>query len=193
MYEFLQGELDSKSPGAVTVLVGGVGYRLRVPLSTYEALPREGAQVRLLTHLHVREDALTLYGFASETERDLFRMLLGVSQIGPMVALRIMSSCSPPQFKRYILDGDVDALKSMVKGVGAKTAQRLVLELKGPMEDLAVAPAERATDRLSRDAVEALLALGESRPAAEKAVRAAVERLGPNASLQELVSEAFSH
>ena len=152
MYEFLQGELVSKSPAAAVLCAGGIGYHLRIPLSTYESLPREGQSVRLLTHLHVREDELTLYGFATEVERDLFRMLLGVSQIGPMVALRVLSSCTPAQFKRYILHEDVEALSSMIKGVGAKTARRLIIELQGPVRDLAVAAEE--TDLVSIDPLE---------------------------------------
>jgi Holliday junction DNA helicase RuvA len=192
MFEFLQGELVGKTPAAATILVGGVGYEVRTPLSTYEALPREGAQVRLLIHLRVREDELTLYGFATSIERDMFRMLLGVSQIGPATALRVLSSCSAAQFKRLILDEDADALRAMVKGVGPKTARRLVLELKEPVKELAVAPAETEADQVARDAIQALVALGETRPAAQKAIRKALEKLGPGAGLQELLEEALS-
>lgn len=193
MLEFLQGELVSKAPAEATVRVGGIGFRVRIPLSTYDGLPREGAEVRLLTHLHVREDELSLYGFATELERELFRMLLPVNKVSTVVALRVLSSCSPAQFKRYILDEDVDALKSMVKGVGPKTAGRMILELQGPVQDLAVVAEEKEVDQVARDALRALLTLGETRPAAEKAVRAAMEKLGPDASLQRLVEEAFSH
>ena len=91
MIDFLHGRLASKTPTAVTILVAGVGFRVQVPLSTFEALPGENAEVRLLTHLHVREAEMSLYGFATEAERELFRMLLGVSRIGPMVALRVLS------------------------------------------------------------------------------------------------------
>ena len=192
MLDFLQGELVSKVPGRAVIRVAGVGFDLRIPLSTYEALPREGSDARLLTHLHVREDDLTLYGFATSEERELFLMLLGVSQIGPMVALRVLSSCSPSQFKRYVLDEDVDALKSMVKGVGAKTARRLVVELQGAVRELAVPAAEAAVGDAARDAIQALMALGETRPAAERAVLAATKKLGADASLQSLVEEALS-
>lgn len=192
MYDFLQGELVSKTPAAATIRVGGIGYRVQIPLSTYEALPSEGAEVKLVTHLHVREDELSLYGFATELERDLFRMLLPVSHVGPVAAMRVLSSCSAAQFKRYILDEDADALKSMVKGIGAKTARRLIVELQGAVKDLAVAPAEAVVDQTVRDAVQALIALGESRAAAQKAVRAAMEKLGPDVSRQKLVEEALS-
>jgi Holliday junction DNA helicase RuvA len=191
MIEFLQGALVSKAPAVVTIRVAGVGFRVQVPLSTYEALPREGAEVKLLTHLQVGEDEFRLYGFATELERDLFRMLLGVSHVGPVVALRVLSSCSPAQFKRYVLDGDADALKGMAKGIGAKTARRLVAELQEPMKQLAVAPAEAVGGRPAIDAIQALVALGESRAAAERAVKAALAKLGQDADRQSLVEEAL--
>lgn len=193
MIDFLQGQLVSKSPAAAIIRVAGVGFRVYTPLSTYEALPREGEEARLLTHLHAREDGLSLYGFATELERDLFRMLLGVSQIGPMVAMRILSSCPPARFKRYILDEDVDALKTMVKGIGPKSARRLIVELQGPVEALAVEPLEAPASQVVRDAIQALVALGESRIAAEKAVNAALKKLGPDADRQSLVEQALSH
>jgi Holliday junction DNA helicase RuvA len=190
--DFLHGRLVEKSPAAVTVQVAGLGFRINVPFSTYEALPTEGTEVRLHTHLHVREDEMSLYGFASASERTLFRMLLGVSRIGPMVALRVLSGCRPEDFKRYVLDGDADSLQSLVKGIGAKTAKRLVVELQGPIEDLAVATDAVDAGSTVRDAVQALVALGESRASAERSVRAAVDKLGADADLQEIVEEALS-
>ena len=141
----------------------------------------------------MREDELCLYGFATELERDLFRMLRGVSRVGPMVAMRVLSSCSAAQFKRYILDEDVDALKTMVKGIGAKTARRLVAELQEPVKELAVAPSEPVASQAARDAIQALIALGESRAAAERAVKAALEKLGPDVDRQRLVEQALAH
>jgi Holliday junction DNA helicase RuvA len=193
MLDFLHGELVRKLPAEATVRVAGIGFLVRIPLSTYDVLPREGGEVTLLTHLHVREDELSLYGFATELERDLFRMLLPVNKISTVVALRVLSSCSPAQFKRYILDEDVDALKSMVKGVGPKTARRMILELQAPVKELAVAEAEREVDRLAADAIRALLTLGETRAAAEKSVQAAIQRLGPDATIQQLVEAAVSN
>ena len=172
----------------MSLIVEGV----RVPLSTYEALPGVGQQAGLLTHLHVREDELSLYGFATELERDLFKMLLGVSKIGPVVAMGVLSSCLPAQFKRYILDEDVDALRTMVKGIGTKTARRLILELQGAMKDLAVEPLAAPAGEAARDAVQALVALGESRVSAERSVQAALEKLGPDADRQKLMEEALS-
>ncbi len=192
MIDFLQGALVRKSPAAVTVQVAGVGFFVQIPLSTYEALPPEGAEVRLLTHLLVREDDLSLYGFATELERELFRMLLGVSRVGPVVALKVLGSCPADRFKRYILDEDAAALQAMAKGIGAKTARRLIAELQGPVKRLAVTPAEAEGGQAAADAVQALVALGEPRAAAERAVKAAVERLGRDADRQRLVEEALS-
>lgn len=192
MIEFVQGELVAKRPESVTVRVGGMGFNVRIPLTTYEALPRPGEEARLLTHLHVREDELALYGFATGMEREMFLMLIGVSHVGPMVALRVVSACPPAQFKRYILDEDADTLRALVKGIGKKTAARLILELKEVVERLAVQAAESAGADAARDAVDALVALGESRAAAQKAVNTALQKLGSGADQQALVQEALS-
>ncbi len=192
MIEFLQGVLVSKSPTAVVVQAGGMAFMVQIPTSTYEALPREGAEARVLTHLQVREDQVSLYGFAAEEERALFRMLQGVSRVGPAVALRVLSSCSVPQFRRYIMDEDADALRSMVKGIGTKTARRLILELQGRMQDMVVSEAGPPEGQAARDAVRALVALGESRTAAEQAVKAASDKLGPDAETEALLAAALS-
>ena len=193
MIDFLHGELVEKTPESVVVQVGGLGMRVRIPTSTYDALPREGKTARVLTYLHVREDELSLYGFATTIERDLFRMLLGVSQVGPAVALNVLSSCPPESFKRYIMDEDAKAIAALVKGIGPKTARRLIVELQSRMKDLAVQAAEGASDnQVVRDTVEALVTLGESRASAEKAVREALKRVGPDVDQQTLMSEAVS-
>jgi holliday junction DNA helicase RuvA len=192
MIEFLDGELAAKSPEAAIVQVSGVGFHVQVPLSTYDALPREGRRVRLFTHLQVREDGLSLFGFATELERRLFRMLTGVSGISSTIALRVLGSCSAAELKRLILDGEADVLSHMVKGIGAKIAGRMVLELKKPIEDLEVVAAESAAGQAARDAAQALVALGESRLQAERAVREALVRLGPDADHQQLLQEALS-
>ncbi|MFO8007813.1 MAG: Holliday junction branch migration protein RuvA [Candidatus Brocadiia bacterium] len=192
MIEFLQGELAGSAPDAVVLRVGGVAFSVQVPLSTYDALPGEGAQCRLLTHLHVREDELSLYGFATAEERQLFRMLLPVSHVGPAVALRVLSACNVAQFKRFILDEDSDSLKTLIKGIGAKTARRLVLELQEPVKELAVEAAPSALDEAVEDAIQALVTLGEPRARAERAVLAAREALGAEADHQSLVQEALS-
>ncbi len=192
MIEFLQGNLVVKSPDAVVVQVHGIGYRVCIPLSTYEALPPEGKEARVLTHLHVREDELSLYGFASPQERELFRMLIGVSQVGPAVALRALGSCSVAQFKRFILDEDAESLRTLVKGIGPKTARRLIVELKGPIEQLAVEAAPTVRSRAAADAIRALVTLGESRAAAERAVMAVLKRMGDEVDEERLVQEALA-
>jgi Holliday junction DNA helicase RuvA len=125
----LSGRLASKDIDEVLVDVQGVGYRVSIPLSTYEHLPGEGEEVRLLTHLHVREDELALYGFASDRERRLFEILIGVSGIGPRLALHVLSRLTPERFVGAITRGDLTTLTG-ISGVGKKTAERMVLELK---------------------------------------------------------------
>jgi Holliday junction DNA helicase RuvA len=147
----------------------------------------------VLTYLHVREDDLTLYGFARPIERELFCMLLGVSQVGPAVAMNVLSSCPPESFKRYIMDEDSKAIAALVKGIGPKTARRLIVELQSRMKDLAVQAAEgEPENQVVRDTVDALVQLGTSRAAAEKSVRAALKRLGPDVDHQTLLSAAVN-
>ncbi|MCD6416397.1 MAG: Holliday junction branch migration protein RuvA [Planctomycetes bacterium] len=191
MIDSLQGEVIAKSPSVLVLRVGGIGFRIYIPLSTFEALPPEGQDATILTHLYVREDELSLYGFARPGERQLFRLLLSISRVGPSVALRILSSCSPAEFKRFVIDEDVDSLKTLVKGIGKKTAMRLIVELHDSIEDLGVEAARAARSQVVRNAVEALVSLGESRSAAERAVLDAVERLGPDADEERVVHAAI--
>jgi len=191
MIDSLEGTLTSKTPAEVTVQVSGLGYRAHVPLSTFSALPVVGDPVRLLTHLYVREDQIKLYGFASEAERELFLMLLGVNRVGPAVAIQVLSSCPVEEFRRLVGAGDVAKLSSMVKGVGKKTAQRLVLELKG---ELAMEQEDREVEAggATADVVKALISLGETPANARKLVRHAVKRLGPDADEEALMREVLS-
>ncbi len=192
MIDSLEGTLTSKSPMALTVEVGGVGFRLQVPLSTFAAAPEAGQRMRLLTHLHVREDQVKLYGFATEAERRLFLMLMGVNRIGPAVALQVLSSCPVKDFTRYITAGDVSALTTLVKGVGKKTAQRLVLELRGELAQLEAEGGPQAMSPAASDAVKALVSLGESPSRARKIVRRALDELGPDADQETLMREVLS-
>jgi Holliday junction DNA helicase RuvA len=191
MIESLEGTLTSKNPTMLTVEVGGVGFLVQVPLSTSAVMPEPGRRVRLLTHLHVREDQLRLFGFATETERRLFLMLIGVNRVGPAVALHALSSCSVEDFTRYVMAGDVEALATLVRGVGKKTAQRLVLELRGELAQLEAEPAD-ALSPAAADAVKGLVSLGESPASARKAVQKAVKKLGPDAGAEALMREALS-
>jgi Holliday junction DNA helicase RuvA len=189
----LHGKLVEVLPTQVTVDVNGVGYELLIPLSSYDKLPQPGAEVRLLTHLAVREDAHVLYGFMTPQERELFRLLIHtVSGIGPKIALNILSGMNAVAFRGAVASGDVKAL-SQINGVGKKTAERIVVELKdrvGPTGAWEASSAQRAlspADQKLNDAVLALIALGFKQVEAHDAVRAALEKLGPDAGPDALV------
>lgn len=192
MIDSLVGTLASKTPAAVTVEVGGVGFLIHIPLSTFSALPAAGQSVGLFTHLYVREDQLRLYGFATEQERELFQVLLEVNRIGPAVAVQVLSSCSVEQFRGYVSSGDVKALTSMVKGVGKKTAQRLVLELKGELTELGEEDGISPDNAAAADVIKALVELGESQSKARKMVRTAMDELGSDADEESLMREVLS-
>ncbi|MFN2421890.1 MAG: Holliday junction branch migration protein RuvA, partial [Gemmatimonadota bacterium] len=132
----LRGRLAVKAIDEAIVDVGGVGYRVAIPLSTYEALPAEGEEALLWTHLHVREDELALYAFATDRERRLFETLIGVSGIGPRLALHVLSRLTPERFAAAIQRGDLATLTG-ISGVGRKTAERMVVELRDKILDLA--------------------------------------------------------
>ncbi len=195
----LTGLLAVKSPTEIIIDAGGVGYQVFIPLSTYEALPEALSTVTILTHLHVREDAMHLYGFGTETERELFRMLLSVSGIGPKMALGILSGMSPAELQSAILGSDISALTS-ISGVGRKTAERIVLELRNRigkadimMESATTAPSS-AQLKLRSEALVALMSLGYTRASAEKALRLVLSE-SPGASLttEELIKRSLHH
>jgi holliday junction DNA helicase RuvA len=158
----LHGRIASKTPPQLTVDVGGVGYELEAPLSTFFHLPPVGAEVRLLTHLVVREDAHVLYAFATEDERRLFRNLIRVSGVGPKIALALLSGISVAAFAECVQRGDIGAL-TRVPGVGRKTAERLIVEMRDRLAPLQAIPGARvaapATSAES-EAYDALVALG---------------------------------
>jgi Holliday junction DNA helicase RuvA len=177
MIAFLDGTLAQSLPTHVTVEVGGVGYEVLIPLSSYDRLPVVGQRLRLLTHLQVREDAHILYGFMTDGERDLFRLLLNnVSGVGPKLALAILSGMSVANFKAAVVAGDTVAISKM-RGLGKKTAERVVLELRDKVGVAAaweVASASHApspAEASINDAVLALISLGYKQVEAHKAVR----------------------
>ena len=189
----LRGRLADKAIDEVLVDVAGVGYRVSIPLSTYEALPAEGEEATLFTHLHVREDDLALYGFATDRERRLFETLISVSGIGPRLALHVLSRLSPERFATAIRRGDLATLTG-ISGVGRKTAERMLVELRDKILDIAEAeetgPAA-ALGASGEDAVKALIALGIRRAAAEEAVRRSIAE-SPDAPAPELTRRALS-
>ena len=193
MITFLHGKLIEALPTQVVVDVHGVGYEALIPLSSFDKLPPPGGDVQLLTQLIIREDAHILYGFASAAERDLFRMLINnVSGIGPKTALNILSGMNPVAFRGAVAQGDVKAL-SQISGVGKKTAERIIVELRdkvgaaGAWEAASAARGLSAADQKLNDAVLALMALGFKQVEAHDTLRAAQAMLGPQASTEELV------
>jgi holliday junction DNA helicase RuvA len=193
MITFLHGKLVEMLPTQVTVDVQGIGYEVLIPLSSFDKLPQPGQEIRLLTHLAVREDAHTLYGFMSAPEREIFRLLINtVSGIGPKIALNILSGISVTAFRGAVANGDVKAL-SQISGVGKKTAERIVVELKdkigaaGAWEASSAQRALSPEDQRVNDAVLALLALGFKQVEAHDSVRKAQASLGAQATVEELV------
>lgn len=132
MIAFVEGTLAERSADRVVVEAGGLGYELLVSTSTLASLPAPGRRVRLLARMQVRDDALVLYGFATTAERDLFALLLGVSSVGPKMAMAVLSALDPEALRRAVLEGDIDAV-TVVPGVGKKVAARIVLDLKDKM------------------------------------------------------------
>jgi Holliday junction DNA helicase RuvA len=173
----LEGRLLRKSPSQIVLLVGGVGYKLFIPVSTFYELPGEGAEVALHVHTHVREDVLALYGFSSATEERLFQRLIDVNGIGPALALKVMSGLEPSALVEAIRSSDLRRLSS-IPGVGKKTAERLVVELRDKMAEIAPPSSQEETSKspagrveaLREDLLSALANLGFPRPSAEKSV-----------------------
>jgi Holliday junction DNA helicase RuvA len=193
MITFLQGKLVEALPTQVVVEVSGVGYEVLIPLSSFDKIPAPGQPVKLLTQLIVREDAHILYGFATAVERDLFRLLISnVSGIGPKTALNILSGMNAVVFRGAVANGDVKSL-SQIPGVGKKTAERIVVELRdkigaaGALEAASAKHSLSPDDQKTNDATLALMALGFKQVDAHDAVRAAQTMLGLAATVEQLV------
>jgi Holliday junction DNA helicase RuvA len=196
MIASLTGILKSKTPTEILLDVNGVGYAVSIPLSTFEKLGAPNSHVTLFTHLVVREDALQLFGFATEEERSLFRLLITVNGIGPKIAQAVLSGLSVAELKQHVASGNIAALTA-IPNIGRKTAERLVLELrekidKVPTPDAAI-PADRGAE-MRAEALLALTSLGYQRAAAEKAIRQALnEPAGAQLSLEELIKKALRY
>src|ERR1700692_2259293 len=187
----LRGRLSEKKPNQVLVDVGGVGYLVQVPLSTYASLGELHTEVTLLIHTHVREDAFSLYGFLTSREKHFFEMLLSASGVGPSLALKILSGMSVEELVPAIRTGDLSRL-TKIPGVGRKTAERMVVELKDKLEAVTVAegklPASKA--EVEADVVSALTNLGYDARVAESAVTEAKRSAGI-ASFEKLLKAAL--
>ncbi len=197
MITYLAGKLAAALPTQAIVDVNGVGYEVLIPLSSYDRLPAVGQPLHILTHLHVREDAQILYGFMSPAERDLFRLLVNhVSGIGPKLALAVLSGMSVGNFKSAVVNNDVASL-SKISGLGKKTAERIVLELKDKLgvsavwEAASAAHAPSPEESQANEAVLALIALGYKQVDAHKTVRELQERQPEIKSAEELVKTAL--
>ncbi|MEW6303962.1 MAG: Holliday junction branch migration protein RuvA [Verrucomicrobiota bacterium] len=197
MITFLYGKLVTSAPTHVEVDVNGVGYEVMIPVSSFDKLPSPGSDVKLLTHLVVREDAHTLYGFMTAAERELFRLLINtVSGIGPKIALSVLSGMSVTSFRGAVASADIKSL-SRIPGLGKKTAERIVVELKdkvGAVGAWEAASAERALspqDQKINDAILALIALGFKSNEAHEAIKGAAAVLGATAGVDELVRAAL--
>ena len=193
MITHLRGTLQSKSPTYAVVDVGGVGYGLAISLITFDQLPSASEAVHLSTYLHVREDRMELFGFADEEERAVFELLIGVSGIGPHSALTVLSGMTLRDLQEAILQERVAELTA-IKGIGRKTAERLVLDLKDKIRVSVPAAGEAALEAkpdASEEATKALMALGYVAPAARQAVRKAVEKHGTDLSVEQLIRLAL--
>ena len=197
MIAFLEGTLAEALPTQIVVNVNGIGYQILIPVSSYERLPQPGAPVKILTHLAVREDAHVLYGFLTPGERDLFRLLLHhVTGVGPKIALAVLSGLPSEMFKAAVVAGDIAAI-SKISGVGKKTAERIVLELKdkvGVAAEWEASSAKNApseADVRMHDAVLALISLGYKQVEAHKAVRRVLDLSESAPSAEELIRQAL--
>lgn len=189
MIDYIRGLLTRKEFGQITVETNGIGYAVHIPLSTYERLPGCGQEVLVQIHYHVREDAHRLFGFITDNEREIFRHLIGISKIGPKVALNVLSGIAPEDLVRSVNQGDPSGLQK-IPGVGAKTAQRLVMELKGKFGSMGFAsdvPDGGTTGKTKGNAAvkdelyAAMTALGYN----DKQVAKALERIGNEVSGEE--------
>ena len=192
MISQIRGRLANKAPGEIIIDCNGVGYGIRVPLSTFYELPEIEEEVLLQVYTHVREDALLLYGFLTPKEKELFCLLIGISGVGPKLAINVLSGISAGDLERALCEGDLLGL-TRIPGIGRKTAERMLVELK----DKVALPAGASASGLPlkqgvvKDALSALVNLGYTRSIAEEAVHEAARQHGDEPSLEELLKESL--
>jgi Holliday junction DNA helicase RuvA len=195
MIAFLSGNIVTLEPTYLILDVNGVGYHVNIPLSAYEQF-KDKTKVSVLTHLHVKEDAHTLYGFFNENEKNTFQDLIGISGIGPSTALGMLSAMSPGEIKGAIAAENVKQIQS-IKGIGGKTAQRVILELKDKYKKEALVteplPTSSSTksNTMRSEALSALVTLGYAKNSAEKVIDKLLEKNGENISLEQLIKLAL--
>ena len=197
MITFLEGILDEKNPTRVVMNIGGVGYEVFISLTSFDRMPRESESLRLLIYHHVREDAQTLFGFTSNDERALFIRMLAVSGIGPKLAMGVLSGITPRELKSAVINSDIKRLSS-ISGVGKKTAERLVVELRDTLSKGEVLEATageepgKPGDQRSRDAILALISLGYKQVDAQKMIEQVVKKVSAKDSVEDMVRRALT-
>jgi Holliday junction DNA helicase RuvA len=192
MISFLQGRLVHKEPSHVVIDVHGVGYHINISLNTYSEI-KDREDIRIATYYHVREDAHVLYGFASAEEKQMFQYLISVNGVGPNTAMVVLSFLPPAELKAAIVREDAATLQA-VKGIGGKTAQRLILELKDKLkkeaDDTGATP---VYNKMRSEALTALMTLGIARTAAEKSIDVVLKKSGNSLTLEDLVKQALKN
>ncbi|OZI09314.1 Holliday junction branch migration protein RuvA [Siphonobacter sp. BAB-5385] len=196
MIAYLEGKLTYKEPAYAIIDVQGVGYEVRISLQTYSALPEVNERCRLFTYLNIREDAHILFAFQEMSEKQLFLDLVSVSGIGPNTALVMLSSLSSVEIRQAIITEDLRVIQG-IKGIGAKTAQRVILELKDKLKKDHLASGSMTTNLFlgpnagaRTDAISALIVMGIPRPVAEKSVDTLLKK-DPNASVEDLIKQSL--
>lgn len=194
MIAYIDGKLAHKDPTYVIVEANGIGYEIKISLNTYTQL-KEGERCKLLTYFHVREDAQILFGFLEQREKKLFSELISVSGIGPNTAITVLSSMAPEELQTAIVSENLKVIQS-IKGIGAKTAQRLILELKDKLkkeQGITSSPllSKSTHNTLRNEALSALVTLGIQKSVAEKSIETVLKREGENITLENLIKLAL--
>ncbi len=199
MYHHLNGKITEKTPTAVILDVNGIGYEVRVSLSTFSSLPSLGENVKLFTHFVVREDAQLLYGFATEEEREAFKLLISISGIGPKLAITLLSGVTLQELKRAIQEKNVPVLTA-ISGIGQKTAERVIVELKDKIGRSEIPAGKELvhdaniSDQMVEDSILALVSLGYTKQKAKDAVQKVLKTLfGKKVSVEEIIRAALKH
>lgn len=191
MIAHLRGRVLEKTPNRVVIDAAGVGYDVTISVASFSGLPAEGSEVSLFVHTHVREDALSLYGFLRRDEKRVFERLIGVSGIGPKLAITVLSGIAADALVAALRGNDIAAL-TRIPGVGKKTAERMVLELRDKLDGFEAAPTAPPASRMEEDVVSALVNLGYQRGPAEHAAKRALEKAGAAASFEQVFRQTMS-
>ena len=197
MITFLEGKLDEKQLARIVMDLGGVGYEVSIPLSSYDRLPQEGETCRILTYHHITETDQRLFGFCTEDEREMFTRLLTISGIGPKLAIGVLSGLPVRELKAALINGDIKRISS-ISGIGKKTAERIIVELRDKfskadqLEAFAGGEGVPVGDHRLRDAVLALAALGHKPDDAQKMIKAIASQLTPETTVEALIRMALT-